>query len=75
MSAAAMAAAITALGFKVQDAPWDMHRSVTAKRGQVGIYRLAVDGTLKWGWVETPEGRVDVHCWMDYRTALETVRR
>lgn len=75
MSALSTAKDVQAIGFKIAESPNPDHFTVNAKRGQVGVYRLDSRGILEWGWVETPNGRIDVHNLMDFRAALETVPR
>lgn len=75
MSARGTAAIMMTAGFKIEPATEPDHYSVRARRGQVGVYRLDARGILEWGWVETPNGRIDVHNLMDFRAALDTVPR
>lgn len=63
------------LGFTILHSDTEHHYSVHAKRGQVGVFRVDAANVIDWGWVETPNGRIDVRCWMDFYTALETVPR
>ena len=69
------ATGIHSMGFAVRDTAWTAHKAVFSKRGQVGLFRVDEHGVIDSGWVETPNGRIDVRCWMDFQTALLTVPR